>query len=257
MPQLDLFAWIIWIAYFAGEVVTVAFLWRRGIIRRWPSLAAFLTIKSLVDVSLLCLTPATFLGEWRCVAYFWVFWAGDTLADIAEMWMVIQIGSALVEASPKAVRAVWITTLAVAVLCVLGFSHLDLWPNYGQRYRFISFLVGTDRIVAISWLTTFLCVAVFSDLLGIRWRRHPFGIAIGFAIHSTTEIAVSWFLGTLTFANARFLSNLSGSSYLLSLAIWAITFARQEPMYEFTPSVRGALSSALALRSTLQRIVAK
>jgi hypothetical protein len=53
------------------------------------------------------------------------------------------------------------------------------------------------------------------------------------------------------------LSNLSGSSYLLSLAIWAITFARQEPMYEFTPSVRGALSSALALRSTLQRIVAK
>lgn len=253
MPHLDWLAWGIWLANIAGELVAALFVWQKGLVRRWPSLFSFLAIQSGIDAILLCLTLTTFLGEWRPVAYFYIYWIGNALVHLAEMWMIIQIGSALVSTSPKAVRGVWITAPIVAVICVFGASHLALWPNYGHDLRVVSTLVGLDRIVAISWLATFLCVAVFSDILGIRWRRHPFGIAIGLVIYSTTAIAVSWFLGTLTFSNAELLSDISGVAYLLTLAVWIFTTAGQEPIYMLSSRVKIALSSVFTSRSVLQR----
>lgn len=253
MPHLDWLAWGIWLVNILGELVAAIFVWRRGLVRRWPSLFSFLAIQSGIDVILLCLTLTASVSEWRSIAYFYVYWGGNALVHVAEMWMIIQIGSALVSASSKAVRGVWITAPIVATIFVFGASHLALWPDYGPKLRVVSTLVGLDRIVAIAWLATFLCVAVFSDILGIRWRRHPFGIAIGLVIQSTTAIAVSWFLETLTFSNAKLLSDISGGAYLLTLAIWILTTARREPIYMVKPPVQVALSGVLSFRSALQR----
>lgn len=253
MPQLDWITWAIWLTYAFGQASAALFVWRRGFVRQWPSLACFLVIRSAVDFLLLGITFSSFLGKQQCVVYFYTYWCGAGLASIAEMWMIVQIGSALVAGSRKAVRWVWMTAPVVAVLCVLGAAGLSLWPNYGPNLKVVSTVVGLDRIVSISWLTTFLCVAVFSDILGIRWRRHPFGIAIGLAIQATTAIGVSWFLETLTYANAALLSKIADGTYLLTLATWSITLAKDEPIYELESTVKAALSSVLTFRTALQQ----
>jgi hypothetical protein len=218
----------------------------------------FLSLKSAVDLLLLGVYFANFLGDQRVATYFYTYWCGNGLAALAELWMIIQVACALVSASPKAVKWVWRLAPFAAAVCFFGASRLPIWPNYGPQLRIVSMVVGLDRLVAMAWLATFLCIAAFSDLMGFRWRRHPLGIAIGFAIVSTTEIGVSWFLGTLTFTNARLLSDISGAAYLLALVVWTVSISKNEQVYELAPRTLGVLSDiVLTYRAALERTHAR
>jgi hypothetical protein len=258
MPLLDPLSWSIWLLTFCLESAAAVFICKRGFAKRWPSLVSFLAIKSAIDLILIGVTLANFLGDARIAIYFDIYWGGNALAAIAEMWMVIQIGVELISASPKAVRWVLVGAPLIAATGVFVFSFLSIWPDFGSgpKLELVSAVVGVDRIVALSWLATFLCIAAFSDLMGIRWRRHPFGIAIGFAILSTSEITVSWFI-EYSFHKAQLLSEISGGAYLLSLASWCVALAKDEAAYDLTPQIKNAWSIIFTHRSIIQRLHAK
>jgi hypothetical protein len=78
-----------------------------------------------------------------------------------------------------------------------------------------------ERSVTIIQAGLLLFLFLFSRLFGLSWRSHAFGIALGFAIFASTEIA-GWTLGltALSEHSKDLLDLLPTGSYHVSVLVW-------------------------------------
>jgi hypothetical protein len=110
----------------------------------------------------------------------------------------------------------WITGLLAVAAIVSGF--------YSSGTAADNLLVGVrllERSVTIIQAGLLLFLFLFSRVFGLSWRSHTFGIAFGFAIFASTEIA-SWTLGlmALTEHSRSLLDLLPTGSYHVSVLVW-------------------------------------
>jgi hypothetical protein len=118
------------------------------------------------------------------------------------------------------------TLAAVSMRWVTGLLVLAaiLSAVYSRATVSNSLLAGIallDRSVAIIQAGLLLFLFLFSRIFGISWRSYTFGVALGFAIFASTELAV-WAvrLTNLTEHSANLLDLLPTGSYHVSVLVW-------------------------------------
>jgi hypothetical protein len=110
----------------------------------------------------------------------------------------------------------WVTGLLVLAAILTTFYSSGTAPD--------NLMVGVrllERSVTIIQAGLLLFLFLFSRVFGLSWRSYTFGIAFGFAIFASTEIA-GWTLGltALTERSKSLLDLLPTGSYHVSVLVW-------------------------------------
>jgi len=108
-----------------------------------------------------------------------------------------------------------------------------------------------DRSVAIIQVGLLFFLFLFSRWFGLSWRSHVFGIALGFAIFATTELA-AWAirLADLSESAKNWLDLLPTGSYHVSVLLWlGYLLAAEKPL----PAMPSAAPDLDQWRGELER----
>ncbi len=149
-----------------------------------------------------------------------------------------------------------VALVVVAVLIVAAGAAI--WPFSGMQGldRFtpvIRNLVRVEQTASILRVLFFLVLAGFSQLLSIGWRDRELQVATGLGFYSFVSLAVEVILSHQGFGSQfRFMHELAGVSYILSIVYWVVSFASKEAeRREFTPQMQSfLLAMAGTARST-------
>jgi hypothetical protein len=231
MPRLTLFSWVVWIAIIALQPAALLLLVRSGLWRRWLSLAAFLSVKSIGSLVLVAIYT---LARWPDGPYFYVYWSFAFLAAIVEIWMIIQVGCAMAGLSLS--MRTWIAhaTLAIAAATLTVFipaalhSHAPVWGLLSHS------VLGLNEAVNLAWLVTFGIVLCLYELFDIESFGAVRGIASGFALMALGDSLCGWLFEFTRRPYA--ISDLQNLMYLTSLLVW-IAAVRRPGRREFQPDL--------------------
>lgn len=235
MLHLSLFSWSIWIAAIGLQPALALIMMRGGFWKRWPSLFAlvlWLTVKSL---ALFAISQWMADSDLRPLLYFWVYWAAELIAELLEVWVIIQICIDLIGISAKLRRriAMGVPVLSILSLSISIFLALQTSvPFYNTVMRTVNYM---DRAVSLAWLCSFLVVVLGSEVLGIEWTTEGRLVAIGLSLDCMGSTLASWFGFLLPKAVTPF--DLKGIIYLLALSAWAGIFTAKKSDPETLPSV--------------------
>jgi hypothetical protein len=226
----------LWIAPHALLAVVPVFMYARRLHKNFP-IFFFYTLFETFEF--LLLFSAYMAGHATGVLYRYVFiatLAGSTalrFGIIQEIFNnVFRDYSRLERLAATSMR--WFTGLLVLAAILTTFYSSGTAPD--------NLLVGVrllDRSVTVIQAGLLLFLFLFSRVFGLSWRSYTFGIAFGFAIFASTEIA-GWTLGliALTEHSKNLLDLLPTGSYHVSVLVWlGYLLAAEKPVGAATYTV--------------------
>jgi hypothetical protein len=231
MPRLNLLSWAVWIAIIVLQPAVLIRLVRSGLWKRWMSLTLFLALKSIGSLLLLAIYT---MAPRPDAPYFYVYWSFAFLAEIAEIWMIIQVGGAMAGLS-RSMR-VWIihATLAIAAATLTVFipaalhSHAPVWGVLSHA------VLGLNEAINLAWVVTFGIVLWLYELFDIESFGAVRGIAAGFALMALGASICGWLFEFTGRATA--ISNLQDLVYCAALLVWIVA-VRRPVRREFKPDL--------------------
>ena len=128
----------------------------------------------------------------------------------------------------------WLTALLAVVAILSAFYSSGAVPD-----SLLSGVALLSRSVAIIQAGLLLFLFLFSHMFGLSWRSYTFGIAFGFGIFASTELAVSALhLTDLTERSKDLLDLLPTGSYHVSVLVWlSYLLAAEKPLVAVTGTV--------------------
>jgi hypothetical protein len=100
--------------------------------------------------------------------------------------------------------------------------------------HFIYVVRVLDRTASIMQCGLMLGLFLFSAYLGLSWRSHVFGIALGMGIFASVELAASAFLSQTGYTYTTYVNYVTMGTYHLCVLIWAFYLLAPErsPRYK-------------------------
>lgn len=254
LSPLTVVLWIVGIlllAYALGQT------YRRGLHREFPIFFGYLVFHLFTAVSTLWVTQH--LRVHTAYSYDWSCEALDGPVSLALIYELFAKSLAPYGSIQKLGKVSFlVTTLA---LIVLGFWMLTSDPHSWMQ-KIDSAMISMDRSLDFARLALLFLLFGFHRILGLNWRHHLFGIAIGLAISSAVallsgtlrlQVGVSWW---------RAYIYLYPFSYDLGCGIWAFYLTSAEsrlnvenlPTPNFLAKWNEAIAGVLA-QSRLRRSV--
>lgn len=187
----------LWVAPYAVVAVCLVGLLRRGLHRQLPMFASYIAFEVLQF--LVCLT-FYFLALRSLVSltvYDWTVVIATGALTIFQFCVLYEIANELIlsrSSSAGVLRVVIRWMLAVLLLVSATISALFSQPGLQRVARVFQTLDFCSNLVIIGLLLSLL---LFSRLLRISWRSLPTGIALGFGVTASAEIAASSLLSLL------------------------------------------------------------
>jgi hypothetical protein len=128
----------------------------------------------------------------------------------------------------------WLTALLAVAAILSAFYSSGAVPD-----SLLSAVALLSRSVAIIQAGLLLFLFLFSHMFGLSWRSYAFGIAVGFGIFASTELAVSALhLTDLTEYSKDLLDLLPTGSYHVSVLVWLVyLLAAEKPVVAATDAV--------------------
>jgi hypothetical protein len=208
----------LWIAPHALLAVVAVLMYTRRLHKNFPIFFFYTLFETL---EFLLLFSAYMAGHATGVLYRYVF-IGTLAGSTALRFGIIQeVFNNVFHDYPRLERLAatsmrWLTGLLVLAAILTTFHSSRTAPD--------NLIVGVrllERCVTIIQAGLLLFLFLFSRVFGLSWRSYTFGIAFGFAIFASTEIA-GWTLGltALTEHAKDLLDLLPTGSYHVSVLVW-------------------------------------
>jgi hypothetical protein len=207
---------IMWVAHPAMESVLAAIMVKRKLHKQFPVFFAYILWQI---VSFLILFPLYKKGAACYDAYFYVYWLGAAVSlglgfkVIHEVVLsVFQPYYALKDLSTILFRWAALVMLLVALVVAASNAGTSISP-------IIQAVVTAQRCVRVVQCGLILFLLVFSKYLGISWRQHSLGIALGFGGYAMIELAAF-----ALFAGGQIqpptVTTVEGITYGLAICVW-------------------------------------
>jgi hypothetical protein len=164
-------------------------LWR-GLQRRFPLLVAYLIfqVTEFVTLSIVDL----FIGHYASLTnYRWTLVGFETSIAVLQIGALYELADELTRSRSSiagSVRRVFRWSLASLLLFAVGSSALFHQPALGRVMSAFQTLDFCASLVGVGLLTVLL---LFSRVLRISWRALPAGIALGFGVLGSVELAAA------------------------------------------------------------------
>src|SRR5208337_3014370 len=207
---------IIWIAHPLMESVLAGIMVKRKLHRQFPVFFAYILSRI---VTFAILFPIYEKGPAYYDAYFYVYWLGAAVSLAIGFKVIHEIVltvfrpyHALKDLATVLFRWAALVMLLVALVVAASSSNAGSSP-------ITQAVITAQRCVRVVQCGLILFLLVFSKYLGISWRQHSLGIALGFGGYAGVELA-SFALYSGGQIHPNTLQTLQPSAYLLAILTW-------------------------------------
>jgi hypothetical protein len=214
----------LWVTHPCLQAVLAAFMVKRKQYREYPIFLAYTVSHVVRFVVLFCI-----YHQGSRTAYRYSFLGAEGLDAALAYGAIYELYSHLFR-TYDGVQKLAGMVFRMAVVVLLGVAVLSAATSpAADTSRVLAGLFTLDRGVNIVRGGLLLLLFVFSLLLGLRWKRFAFGIAVGFAVESSVELAAFALRTQLGRLGSPILSLVSAAGYNCAVFIWLAYLFSPEP----------------------------
>lgn len=216
--------YVLWAAPFCLQILLAGFMLRRKLYREYPIFLAYTVSHVVRLVVLFCVYHQ---GNREAYRYTYLcaeaLDAGLSFAVIYELYRhLLRAYGGVQKLAGIVFRWAAVVLLAVAVLTAAASPGAD-------TSRVLAGLFTLDRAANIVSGGLLLLLFLFSSCFGLRWKHFAFGIAAGFALETSVELATFALRAHLGLLGKPILSLISSAAYNCSVFIWLAYLLWPEP----------------------------
>jgi len=206
---------IMWVAHGVMETVLAALMLKRKLHRQFPIFFAYI-LSQIVPFAVLF--PLYRSGPAYYDAYFYVYWLSAAIS-LAIGFKVIHEIVLTVLRPYHALKDLATVLFKWAALVMLLVALVVAASSPASNSPITQAVVTAQRCVRVVQCGLILFLLVFSRYLGISWRQHGVGIALGFGGYAGVELA-SVALCASGQIHPNTMHTLETSTYLLAILTW-------------------------------------
>ena len=219
---MQLVSWYLFIAAHATLLVCLVGLLR---LRGRPRYRAFITyvVVQLVQFATTYVLYRLFLRSLvSYVTYHWESVAGDTVSAILTLIVLYELADQLVLSRSilvRPLRSVLRWSGAVLILIAAAVSGAIAHPGITRVTNVFATLKFSSNLIVLGLL---LVLLVFSRALQVPWRSLPAGIALGFGINASAEMAASFLMSAFGSPSYLTMDLVRMAALLGCVSVWTI-----------------------------------
>ena len=208
-----IFRQILWLTPIILQAVVAIVMWVRGLHKRLPYFFSYATYIVLSNIAL--------AGMQRHPrVYFYGYWSQDLLSWALGFAVIYEIYANLLldYAVLQKLGALLFWIMGIILVSVALWTAVSV-PS-SDISRFLKPLLTLERSVRIVECGLLVVLFVFASFFGLSWKNYLFGIALGFAIFLSTQLAVVAIRTYTGESLNRLFSWLQPISYNLGVLVW-------------------------------------
>lgn len=247
MQQFQFVDYIPWIGSVIAEILVVAIMLKRGLIRRFPVFffsVAYDLVRQAVLAAIALKGPK---------AYGITRWVALPIEYVIAFGVMLEAFRYCLGADPKIPRKTLRAMAVLTVLLVAVAAFLVLHPDIPIS-NLRGLILTLDRSIGLLRCGVLLFMWAFAPKLGISWKHHVRGIVAGLGVYSGVSLIVVAIHATTGNLCGDWLARLIPFSYFAATIIWAVYLWRPEPQrgavmldeLSFARSTMGAYRKILA-----------
>jgi hypothetical protein len=238
---------IFWIGTALQTAIVVTMLWRR----LWRELPLFFSYTVFLLLCSLVFPYLKAVGPWT---YFYGYWGTEVLA---WAWCLAAIQEVMTHlCAPYAAVQRLIVLLfrwAGALLIAIAFFTAYAAPG-AEAARVMAGILVLERSVRIIQVGLLSLLFVFAGFLRLRWPHYVFGVALGFGIFCSVELAAITLRAHGGMAVNQLFVFLKPLAFVVAQAVWLFFIAVPERSPAYQPRPAPAMEGwDLALGELLRR----
>lgn len=208
----------LWIGPHLFLAVLAVLMYRRGLQRKFPTFFLYTLYEVLV---FLLLFTCRMIGHSLSGVYRSVF-IGTAIGSVVLRFGIIQeIFNNLFQDYPRLTEVGTLSMRWLTGILLVAAVLLALYSSGTISDHMLSGVMLLDRSVAIIQAGLLLFLFCVPSVLGLTWRTYTFGIALGFGIFASTELAYWALRLTELSEHAKdLLDLLPTGSYQVSVLVW-------------------------------------
>ncbi len=184
-PKVQFVYYSLWIAHPVLQTVVAALLVWRKLYRKFPVFFAYILSQILIFAVLF---PTYFRGSYK--EFFYAYWISAVISLALGFKVIHEIFLDVFRPyhTLRDLGSVLFKWAALVMLLVAGVVAAASSPS-GEG-PLVQSVVTVQRCVRVTQVGLVLFLLVFSKYLGVSWRQHSFGIALGFGSFASVELAL-------------------------------------------------------------------
>jgi hypothetical protein len=247
--------YIPWIGSIIAELIVLAIILRRGLVRRFPVFFTSIAFDVLREIIL----PIVAFRNPHSYAYSYLYWLSFPVEYVIAFAVILEAMRYSIVNDAKLSRKTLGTLAAFAVLLMAVAALLVLYPDISIK-TLPGLAITLERSIELLRCGVLLFIWVFATRLGISWRHHVWGIVFGLGIYSGFSLLVAAMHATTGTLCGDWLARLIPFSYFASTIIWAVYLWQPEPergplTLEHLSLIQYALDSYRKVLSTIWRLL--
>src|SRR5260370_25391738 len=206
---------VLWVAPILLQAVVAIVMWVRGLHKRLPYFFSYATYIVLSNVTLIGIHS-------NVKAYFYGYWIQEGLCWALGFAVIYEIYANLLNESSALQKLGTFLFWIMALVLVL----IALWTAFNvpgsDVSRVLKALFTLERSVRIVQCGLLVVLFIFASFFGLSWKNYLFGIALGFSIFLSMELAVVAIRAYVGASLDQLISWLLLISYNLGVSVWTV-----------------------------------
>jgi len=213
-PKIQLAYNVLWSAHPVLQLSVGALMFKRKLHRKFPIFFAYIVSQVLIFSVLF---PIYKWGNYP--EYFYTYWITSGVSLVLGFMIIHEIFLDVFHPyhTLKDLGSVLFRWAALVMLLVAGVVAAS--SPIGAQGPLVEAVVTVQRCVRVIQCGLILFLLVFSRYLGVSWRQHSFGIALGFGGFAIVELTM-FTLNASNHASEAAVNLINLVGYNLAIAIW-------------------------------------
>lgn len=194
---------------------------RRGLHRQYPFFFTFLVLFTVRTVVLYAVHTSE-------LAYFFCYYVADAVAVPVYLAVIYELFTHLFEPY-EAIRELSSKVFRGCLFALLGLALVaTATAHVGDKYPILAGIMAVERSFAIVRVGLILTLFLFARYLGLVWKYHAFGIAVGLGVSSSASL-ISYTLRAHVGQAGDVFDYGVRAAAICSACIWALYIFKPEP----------------------------
>src|SRR5713226_5568507 len=226
--MLTVLVYVFWIARSVLQSAIGYRMWTRRLYRDYPLFFAFI-INQLV--SFLVLFYCYQLGSRDVYRHAYAGW--EAVDVVLRFGVICELFSHVFRAY-EGIRELGFALLRWASVILLFIAVVVAASTTGSDSdRFLAGFFAMERSVEIVQGGLLFLLFVLSSSLGLQWKQHALGIALGFGVVASVDLAAFTLRAQLGMVSHDVLSLISIAAFDCAVLIWLRTLYARKPVHQF------------------------
>jgi hypothetical protein len=220
VAQLNPVIYLMWLLSIFTESVLLAFLvCRPNAHPAFRGYVGFCVLRSL-------------LLFWASFGWPWTYWYGYWIGSIVEGLILLAVVTELALRVFRRLRVIPVKVLIPfcalsAVVLVLSIGASLRTPDAPMRIMAIGRAI--ERTVNLVLFCGLALIIALADYLGLRWRRHAYGIAVGLAVNLSLSTVAQVVYSPFLMGPAAVLRYFQMAGFFIAETVWIQYLRKPEP----------------------------